>query len=87
MHAVQRYPKMARRRRHAGTARVRVRVGPSGALVAAPVVAASSGSALLDAEAVAMAERAAPFPALPAGLPHLDVTVPVRFSLDRPGPR
>jgi periplasmic protein TonB len=42
----------------------------------------TSGSDVLDAEALAMVKRAAPFPAPPAGVADSDVTfvVPIRFS-------
>lgn len=46
-------------------------------------IARSSGSAALDAETLAMVQRAAPLPAAPGEMPGnpLQFTVPVRFSL------
>ena len=42
----------------------------------------ASGSDVLDAEALAMVKRAAPFPAPPAGIADADLTfvVPIRFT-------
>jgi periplasmic protein TonB len=44
----------------------------------------ASGSDVLDAEALAMVKRAAPFPAPPAGVADADLTfvVPIRFTAD-----
>ncbi len=46
-------------------------------------IAHSSGFADLDAEVMAMIQRAEPLPAFPASMtePQLDLTVPIRFSL------
>jgi periplasmic protein TonB len=46
-------------------------------------IARSSGFADLDAEVMAMIQRAEPLPAFPASMtePQLDLTVPIRFSL------
>ncbi len=48
-------------------------------------VAKSSGRPVLDAEALALIQRAQPLPALPAGYPTrtLDAIVPIEFYLDR----
>ncbi len=44
----------------------------------------SSGAAALDAEALALLQRAQPFPAPPAELrgERVNVTVPIRFNLN-----
>jgi protein TonB len=43
----------------------------------------SSGAAALDEEALALLQRAQPFPPPPAEMagPHVDLTVPIRFNL------
>jgi protein TonB len=48
-------------------------------------IARSSGRPVLDAEALALIQRAQPLPALPAGYPTrtLDAIVPIEFYLDR----
>jgi protein TonB len=48
-------------------------------------IARSSGRPVLDAEALALIQRAQPLPALPAGYPSrtLDAIVPIEFYLDR----
>jgi protein TonB len=47
-------------------------------------IAKSSGRPVLDAEALALIQRAQPLPAIPAGYPTrvLDAVVPIEFSLD-----
>ena len=47
-------------------------------------IAKSSGRPVLDAEALALIQRAQPLPALPVGYPTrvLDAVVPIEFSLD-----
>jgi protein TonB len=47
-------------------------------------IARSSGRPVLDAEALALIQRAQPLPAIPAGYPTrvLDAVVPIEFSLD-----
>jgi periplasmic protein TonB len=46
-------------------------------------IAKSSGRPVLDAEALALIQRAQPLPALPADFPSstLDAVVPIEFSL------
>ena len=75
----KRYPARARRQGQQGTAVVRVVVAPNGRLRGAPVLASSSGSVLLDREALRMADAAAPF------APHsmvraILIVIPIRFS-------
>jgi protein TonB len=62
-----------------GTAMLAFVLNRSGQVISARL-AGSSGSAALDQEVVAMAHRASPFPAPPAGEGSLSFTVPVRFS-------
>jgi protein TonB len=62
----------------------RVRREPrNGGKVQSAEVAKSSGRPVLDAEAVALIQRAQPLPALPADFPTrtLDAVVPIEFSL------
>lgn len=66
---------------HGGTVVVGFELDPSGHVVAVRVVA-SSGSAAIDAEAVATVRRADPFPAPPAGgdVHALTFTLPIHFQ-------
>lgn len=74
----KRYPDAAQGQH--GTASISFTIDRGGRLVAARLVG-SSGSAILDQEAVAMAHRASPFPPPPpeVGGSHIGLTVPVRF--------
>ncbi len=76
-----RYPKKARSAKLRGTTHVRFSVGPSGNVGVAGV-ARSSGSAVLDAAALATVRRAAPFPKIPksAGRKSWSFTVPLEFA-------
>ena len=77
----KRYPTEAERKRINGTVRVAFSVGAKGEVIEARVIA-SSGSHLLDEEALAMVSRAAPFPSIPPtlGRNSMSFTVPVRFQ-------
>jgi protein TonB len=79
----RRYPRRAMLRGQQGTVRVRIRVNRSGALVGLPNVVRSCGHDELDAEAIRMVRRAAPFPVLPAGYVESEgrLTIPVVFRL------
>lgn len=68
--------------RVAGTVLVRFSIGRSGDLISREVIA-SSGSQQLDNAALASVERAAPFPAFPAGITADKIVevVPYRFSV------
>ncbi len=75
-----------RRKRHpggaaGGTASVSFTIDRSGRVLSARLIR-SSGSAILDREAVALAHRASPVPAPPAGLGRgtVNLSVPVRFA-------
>jgi periplasmic protein TonB len=76
------YPLAARRRGLQGTAIVRLRLGADGSLIQAQIVR-DTGHSILDRAALAMVERAAPYPEVPAALggPSVDVLVPIQFSL------
>jgi protein TonB len=77
----KRYPPAAQARREQGVAKVFFSLDRQGRVIASRVVE-SSGAAALDAEALAILERAQPFPLPPAELgPRVDLTVPIRFHL------
>lgn len=80
----RRYPELAAQLGQEGTALVLVHVRRDGSLDGTPRIAESSGFDLLDKEALAMVGRAAPFAALPDGLPQptAELRVPVRFHLE-----
>jgi protein TonB len=63
-----------------GTVTVHFVISRSGSLLSKQVMR-TSGSELLDNEAMASVEREAPFPPFPDGLagPRLEVTLPIRF--------
>ena len=78
----KRYPSEARNKRQQGVARIAFNMDRQGKVTSTRLVA-SSGSPLLDQEAMELARRAQPFPPPPSVLPgsEVTVTVPVRFSL------
>ena len=77
----KRYPNAARRRGETGTAVIRFVVARNGAMSGLQLVR-SSGSDTLDKAALKMAQRAAPFPDIPAGTGKSQIrfTLPVSFS-------
>lgn len=80
----KRYPGDARQRKRAGAAWVRFQVDGDGKLLASELVT-SSGTVLLDREALQVLQRAQPLPAPPASILHqgtVTVTLPVSFKLD-----
>jgi TonB family protein len=79
----RRYPELAVRLRMQGTAHVHLRVRRDGSLVEPPRLVTSSGQEVLDAEALRMAEAAAPFEPLPGGASRTEAgfVIPVVFSL------
>lgn len=80
----KRYPGDARQRKRAGAAWVRFQVDRDGKLLASELVT-SSGTVLLDREALQVLERAQPLPAPPDNVLHqgtVTVTLPVSFKLD-----
>lgn len=83
----KRYPGDARQRKRAGAAWVRFQVDRDGKLLASELVT-SSGTVLLDREALQVLQRAQPLPAPPASVLHqgtVTVTLPVSFKLDAEG--
>ena len=78
----KRYPDAARERNEEGVATVAFTLTREGEVLSATLVH-SSGSAELDAEAVALVYRAAPLPAIPPEIPGAIVrlVMPVTFSL------
>ena len=80
----KRYPGDARQRKRAGAAWVRFQVDRDGKLLASELVT-SSGTVLLDREALQVLQRAQPLPAPPASVLHqgtVTVTLPVSFKLE-----
>ncbi|MGP0060119.1 MAG: TonB family protein [Beijerinckiaceae bacterium] len=75
----QHYPEAARSRGETGTASVSFTIDRSGHVVAARLVA-SSGSSILDQEALATVHRASPMPAPPNGA-SVTISVPMRYTL------
>jgi protein TonB len=76
----KRYPSQARARGEQGVTRLAFRIDSEGRLMSSRVVA-SSGSAALDAETLALVQRAQPFPPPPPELAGNELTVPVAFSI------
>ena len=80
----KRYPGDARQRKRAGAAWVRFQVDRDGKLLASELVT-SSGTVLLDREALQVLQRAQPLPAPPDNVLHqgtVTVTLPVSFKLE-----
>lgn len=79
----KRYPRQAQRRREQGVAQVQFAVDRQGGVRDVRLLQ-GSGVAVLDGEALAVMQRAAPVPAPPAALGDaVRVVVPVTFFLDR----
>jgi protein TonB len=78
----KRYPSEAQARGEHGVAQIFFTLDRQGRVLASSVLQ-SSGLAALDAEALALVQRAQPFPAPPAELPgaQVNLTVPIRFNL------
>ncbi len=78
----KRYPSAARAHRQHGVARIAFTMDRQGNVTSTRLVR-SSGSSLLDREALQIAQRAQPFPAPPPELPGAEITltVPIRFNL------
>lgn len=78
----KRYPDMARSNGEQGTALATFTMDRAGNVVSA-TLARSSGSAALDAEALALIRRASPLPPMPSEMPgaSITLTVPVSFTL------
>jgi protein TonB len=78
----QRYPLLARRQQQQGTVEVRFTLTPQGQLVGSSLLR-STPFALLNREALALLERATPFPPIPPPLTETAITwtLPVEFRL------
>ncbi len=78
----KRYPEAARDRRTQGTVIVAFKLDRTGQVVASHVTA-SSGSPVLDDEAMAVLKRASPLPAPPDQIlgPMLDMVLPIQFRI------
>jgi len=78
----KRYPSDAQSRGEEGVVQLSFSVDRNGHVLTRQV-ARSSGYPELDAEVMAMIQRAEPLPPFPASMPQpkLDLTVPIRFSL------
>jgi protein TonB len=78
----KRYPGSAQSRREQGVVLLSFSMDRNGRVVARRI-ARSSGHSDLDAEVMAMIQRAQPLPAFPPSMSQarLDLTVPIRFSL------
>lgn len=78
----KRYPSGAEQRREQGVVMLGFTLSRSGGVLSRHIVR-SSGNAELDQEALAMVQRAAPFPPFPAGMSQASaqLSVPIRFSL------
>jgi protein TonB len=76
------YPRAARQARIQGVVMLHFVMDADGKVVSSDI-AKSSGRPVLDAEALALIQRAQPLPALPADFPTrtLDAVVPIEFSL------
>ena len=76
------YPRAARKRQEQGTSLLRFRMDRSGRVLSY-ALAGSSGYEALDAEVLAMIERAQPLPPLPAEVTEavVEIVVPVQFAL------
>jgi protein TonB len=76
----KRYPPEARARGEQGVTRLAFSIDSQGRLLSSRIVT-SSGSAVLDAETLALVQRAQPYPPPPAELAGSEMTVPVSFSI------
>jgi protein TonB len=78
----KRYPSDAQSRGEEGVVQLSFTVDRSGRVLNREIVR-SSGHRELDNEVMSMIERAQPLPPFPASMPQakLDLTVPIRFSL------
>jgi protein TonB len=76
----KRYPSEARSRGEQGVTRLAFSIDGEGHLLSSRIVA-SSGSAALDAETLALVRRAQPFPPPPPELAGSELTVQVSFNI------
>lgn len=79
----KRYPPAARSRRDQGVTTIRFRLDRQGHVLSSSI-ARSSGSAVLDQEALATLARAQPLPSIPGDRPdEVELVVPIEFFLKR----
>jgi len=76
----KRYPSAARARGEQGVTRLAFSIDGQGHLLSSRIVA-SSGSATLDAETLALVQRAQPYPPPPPELAGSEMMVPVSFNI------
>jgi protein TonB len=76
----KRYPSEARARGEQGVTRLAFSIDSQGRLLSSRIVT-SAGSAALDAETLALVQRAQPFPPPPPELAGSEMTVPVSFNI------
>jgi protein TonB len=76
----KRYPAEARARGEHGVTRLAFSIDGNGRLLSSRIVA-TSGSAVLDAETLALVQRAQPYPPPPPELAGSELTVPVSFNI------
>ncbi len=76
----KRYPAEARGRGEHGVTRLAFSIDAQGHLLSSRIVR-SSGSAALDAETLALVQRAQPFPPPPPELAGSEMTVPVSYNI------
>jgi protein TonB len=76
----KRYPAEARTRGEQGVTRLAFRIDHDGHLISSRIVA-SSGSAALDAETLALVQRAQPFPPPPPEFAGVEMTMPMHFNI------
>jgi len=81
----RRYPRPAVKERITGAVVVLLSINRRGSVTTARI-ASSSGSAVLDEEALAMIKRAQPFPPLPDRKAKHDFQLPVQFRIAAPEP-
>jgi len=81
LRSAKRYPSGAESRREQGVVMLRFTLSRNGGVLSRSITR-GSGYSELDQEALAMVQRAAPFPPMPASLnlPSFTFTVPVNFS-------
>jgi protein TonB len=80
----KKYPHEARSKGHEGTAGVSFTIDRSGKVISTHLDQ-SSGSELLDKEAIEVLNRASPFPTPPSDVPNLTInlTLPIQFRIKR----
>jgi protein TonB len=80
----KKYPHEARKNGHEGVANVAFTIDRSGKVIASHLEK-SSGSDLLDQEAIEVLQRASPFPTPPSDVPNvtINLSLPIQFRIKR----